>query len=256
MIGEEIVGACEFWVRAKGASMKDAYHDAREEAGHQSGYGGYTGTIVETDGCVQEIAWPMTEKGADWLSGNEAHKKDKWGPAYAIPIAADKEFNFKTVKLTVTLPGVRQVKDTWAPAGEQPRVREVVTSEYDLADHARDRVAAEYGHQIHDVKVETKMKTKVVVDTPAGKSVTRYETNGKAYETRAKAVAAAKAQARPGTPIPIRAVRYWPEANTSKAAEVRAVTESAVATVTVTLALAKVTHPTVIGWQFFGVASS
>ena len=41
------MGACDFGVRAKGKTAKEAFNNAVEEAQYESGHGGYTGTIAE-----------------------------------------------------------------------------------------------------------------------------------------------------------------------------------------------------------------
>jgi len=92
------MGAEFFAVEAWGASPELAFDKIRQEYGHQVGYAGYSGTIVEKDSF---IIFPLPE-GAD----PEAHalkiaeedpRIDKWGPAGCFVL---KEAQTTGVRLT------------------------------------------------------------------------------------------------------------------------------------------------------------
>jgi hypothetical protein len=71
--------------------MQAAYNDAVSEAAHDRGHGGYTGTIAETDGVTPAVYSAMIAQGASFYTGHDTHNCEKWGPARAIPVAADSD---------------------------------------------------------------------------------------------------------------------------------------------------------------------
>ena len=90
------MGACEFFIKAKGKSAKEAFRNAVCEARHWHGHGGYTGTIAEKESFVTiplpEGANP--DEYADKLLGDDDDRiSDKWGPAGCLRVN-DEEFLF------------------------------------------------------------------------------------------------------------------------------------------------------------------
>ena len=96
------MGANTFTHYANGANANDAFQDAVDDARHEYGHGGYTGTIAEKDSFV--MMKPEEDTSA-WSKGDyenwadkiikEDHPKiaDKWGPAGCVQISAE-EFIF------------------------------------------------------------------------------------------------------------------------------------------------------------------
>lgn len=97
------MGACEFSTTAKGKTAKEAFRNAVEDARHEHGHGGYSGTIAEKHDFTM-IAPPVTraecvsdmdfenkaQEFADSLLSNDDHRvADKWGPAGCIQIRSD-----------------------------------------------------------------------------------------------------------------------------------------------------------------------
>jgi hypothetical protein len=81
-------GGNEFWVYIKDSNVKQAFRQAVDDARHESGHGGYTGTIAEKSEFKIRQHSPMTQEQADKFTGTDIEKNDKWGPAFAIPISA------------------------------------------------------------------------------------------------------------------------------------------------------------------------
>lgn len=91
------MGACDFETRAKGKTAQEAFLAARQQAGYESGFGGYSGTIVEKDDfrlivlpdgmdarqCVRKL---MREDDFEVNGFNPYH--DKWGPAGCIDLGS------------------------------------------------------------------------------------------------------------------------------------------------------------------------
>jgi hypothetical protein len=260
------MGGAGFETYHKGASMDAAYNEACIKALNEYGNNGYNGTISTTDGCQQVVYTPMTAKGAAAYSDhdNDTHK---WGPAHAIPVAADDQFTFTKEKFTVELPAV--IKCPARYPGDCSSV-EHGTTEWDLRDAANKQAFDTYAHHVHEVAINCKLKTKIVVEAAKGRSVNRYQLGNQpqfgSFATKALAIAAAKGKLTKGYGagnIKIHTVRYWPESDTTDAAVVRKVTVRAVADVTVTVSREKAvmapygaaSRPDVVGWLFYGVAS-
>ena len=78
------MGACDFQCKAKGASAKEAFQNARARAQYENGHGGYTGTIAEK----HEFKMIPLPQGADpyvessrMIDAGDPRIDDKWGPA-------------------------------------------------------------------------------------------------------------------------------------------------------------------------------
>lgn len=245
------MGGTDFRTYATGTDLQTAYRSAVSDALMEYGHDGYNGTISTTSGVEKLDSTPRTQKGAEVLSGVEIDRASKWGPALAIPVAADEHFTFSTGSLSVTLPPV--VKTEW---GERQ------VDEWELRQAAVKAALAKYGSKVHDVKVEVQLTSKNVVDKPKGRSVLRYRVAGQQraqlFETQREALASAAQQAtRYGnTAVSIEAVRYWPESNTTCAGTVRRVVTKAKADALVTLATGKGMPARIAtGWFMFGIAA-
>lgn len=83
------MGAMSFMASAKGATAKEAFIAAREEAAYEHGHGGYSGTIAEKGRFVQ-IAVPTGQTAADFaeelMEGDDPRIADKWGPAGCVEV--------------------------------------------------------------------------------------------------------------------------------------------------------------------------
>ncbi|MGO9101026.1 MAG: hypothetical protein ACLP9Y_16895, partial [Mycobacterium sp.] len=223
----------------KGSDITTAYRQAiadyRPEQVFKSG----------TIGVEQAVGSPMTAMGAD-LYARRIGGGRKYGPALAIPVASDGEFEFKKVKFTVQLP-IRQWRSSrmTTDIGVNVYLPDLLEHEvdspppydsgwrstnwFDLEAAATNKAFAQFGQKVHEIDVKPKLKTKKVVERAKGRSQTRYELradyegygSGRLYETKSQAVAAAKELLElAGQPwgyfkgsdlvVNIRAVQYWP----------------------------------------------
>lgn len=85
------VGADQFAVYAEGGDVDAAFDTVRDDARHERGAGGYTGSIAEKDGYIIIINTVMDEHAAqqlaeDLIENSDPRIDDKWGPAGAIPV--------------------------------------------------------------------------------------------------------------------------------------------------------------------------
>ena len=78
-----------------------AFDTARESAGHDSGRGGYSGTIYEKPGYTIRSRTPMSKKEAVAFANKDIESNDKWGDAFAIPVSEEKVLAKDTVTVTV-----------------------------------------------------------------------------------------------------------------------------------------------------------
>jgi hypothetical protein len=79
-------GGSDFYTFGRGSDPKAIFRELVEDARHESGHGGYTGTIAEKDG-FKVVSKPLLKDEARKFANREAGKNDKWGPAWAIPVS-------------------------------------------------------------------------------------------------------------------------------------------------------------------------
>lgn len=85
------MGAATFSRYADGADPDAAFDTARDDARHEHGHGGYSGTIAEKDGYLIITATPIDlaqaqKLAADLIDRADPRIDDKWGPAGAIAV--------------------------------------------------------------------------------------------------------------------------------------------------------------------------
>jgi len=79
------MGGCDFQnVYVGKGTPKEAFEELIESARHQSGHGGYTGTIAEKDCFIMRECPPR--KDPEVYAGEMIEENDKWGPAYCIEV--------------------------------------------------------------------------------------------------------------------------------------------------------------------------
>lgn len=94
--GPQKMGAESFTTRAKGKNAQEAFVAAVEEALHEYGHRGYTGTIAEKSEFVMipRIKGLEAERQADMMIEDDDRRiSDKWGPAGCIE-AGEGEYLF------------------------------------------------------------------------------------------------------------------------------------------------------------------
>lgn len=91
------MGACDFRVKAKGKTAKEAFKNAVDEARYNYGHGGYTGSIAEKNEFkmihVPEGMDPYEYVGV-LIENDDKRIADKWGPAGCIKIRDDEYLFF------------------------------------------------------------------------------------------------------------------------------------------------------------------
>jgi len=96
-----VAGGSDFYVFIKGTDAKKAFRDAVDNASHNSGHGGYSGTIAEKN-SFEIVSGPLTKKQAQNFASDKMDENDKWGPAFAIPVVGDagqKTVDVKPIKV-------------------------------------------------------------------------------------------------------------------------------------------------------------
>jgi len=108
-------GGESFAVFVKNPDPRAAFRQAVQDAEHESGHGGYSGTISEKSDFEVRKREPMSRDEAyDFAEKDEDHN-DKWGPAFAVPIAETSKSVEKNFKVKVT---ARVQHEAWEPAKE------------------------------------------------------------------------------------------------------------------------------------------
>jgi len=85
------MGATDFSTKSSGATAREAFKLARDDAAYEHGHGGYSGTIAEKSGfeMIAALEGETIRETVDRLiEGN-----DKFGPAYCLDMG-DGEFLF------------------------------------------------------------------------------------------------------------------------------------------------------------------
>jgi len=91
------MGADVFFQDGKGATAKEAFNDARDQAAWEHGHGGYTGSLAEKYEYVM-IKCPEgvnpREYADDLINNRDTRVDDKWGPAGCIKLEDNKYLFF------------------------------------------------------------------------------------------------------------------------------------------------------------------
>jgi hypothetical protein len=84
------MGACDFRVRSKGKTAREAFQAAVQQAQYDYGHAGYTGTIAEKDRFTEVPIPPeFKDRPGDFVRKLEEEDRfsDKWGPAGCVRVA-------------------------------------------------------------------------------------------------------------------------------------------------------------------------
>lgn len=118
-------GGDSFSVFVPGQDPKAAFNEAVRDAQHEHGHGSYSGTISEkaSQGFAIRRREPMTRDQAHEFTDADIEKNDKWGPAFAVPIAeaaksAEKKFKVKVPardEWAAREPADKAVREKFAP---------------------------------------------------------------------------------------------------------------------------------------------
>ncbi|MEV1040550.1 hypothetical protein AB0J01_28455 [Streptomyces sp. NPDC050204] len=89
------MGAEGFTAYQNGTEAEQAFQEAVENAEHEHGHGGYTGTLAEKNSytVITKTPMPMDEAeeyATKLLNADDPRISDKWGPAGAIPVLTDR----------------------------------------------------------------------------------------------------------------------------------------------------------------------
>lgn len=86
------MGASDFSVVSKGKTAKEAFNNAVDDARHESGHGGYTGTIGEKS-AFTVLSVPMGKDPRAYANeladAGDRRYEDKWGPALCVKLSDD-----------------------------------------------------------------------------------------------------------------------------------------------------------------------
>lgn len=94
-------GASEFDVFVRGTNADKAFKSAVKYAEDDSGRGGYSGTIAEKSEFTLIQRTPVSREEANEIVARTLDDNDKWGPAFALPIAESKVIMDKSVTVKV-----------------------------------------------------------------------------------------------------------------------------------------------------------
>lgn len=95
-------GASDFVVYSAGKDAKAAFREAVADARHESGHGGYSGTIAEKSSFILRSSTPMTRNQARAFIDKDIERNDKHDPAFAVPIIDEQVVDQTEVTVTVS----------------------------------------------------------------------------------------------------------------------------------------------------------
>ena len=124
-----IAGGDSFQNFGKGTDPSRIFRELQSDARYDRGSGGYSGTISEKDGFELRSRTPMSMRSAREFASKDMDHNDKWGPAFAVPVAESKVKSEKEVTLKVNAP---TQQDAWklAEAEVQAKVKPNLTVEF------------------------------------------------------------------------------------------------------------------------------
>lgn len=114
-------GGADFQVYVPIPDLSRAFREAVQDARHESGHGGYSGTIAEKSDVKARRTVPMTRAEAFEFAQKDAGNNDKFGPAFAVPVGEASKAKEKKDKIKV--PG----RDQWAASEE---AKKLLTEKY------------------------------------------------------------------------------------------------------------------------------
>jgi len=90
------MGASDFYTTGRGRNAQKAFNTAREQALHEYGHGGYTGSLAEKSDFVKinrtcDDVQDAIEIAHELINKNDRRVSDKWGPAGCIFVSKDAE---------------------------------------------------------------------------------------------------------------------------------------------------------------------
>lgn len=95
-------GGQDFSVFVRIPDVAKAFRKAVDDARHEHGHGGYTGTIAEKSDYVVRSRAPMSlEAARDFAEKDDRAWDSKWGPAHAVPVGEAKKGRPKTITVDV-----------------------------------------------------------------------------------------------------------------------------------------------------------
>ncbi len=246
-------GGSDFSVFVPGTDAKAAFREAVEDAQHESGHGGYSGTIAEKSSFTIRRHEPMTREEAHAFSDQDIEKNDKWGPAFAIPIAesakaAEKKFKVKVPardEYSTREPAEKAVREKFAPqlqGGVTPVIKVEKTTKVKEG-------------KLPEMTLEKGGPEGFKVVGPGTRVARDGWDAGKIFASRSEALTALKeliTQVKPQTGAKYQIVKF----KTSDQFTIGDVTKSMhLYEVEGTVTLQKSTGK-IIGWLFYGIASS
>lgn len=94
-------GGSDFYNYIPIPDVARAFREAVDNARHERGHDSYSGTIKEKDGYKVRSQEPMTRAKANDFASRDMDNNEKWGPAFAVPVAEEKVLKKEVVTVTI-----------------------------------------------------------------------------------------------------------------------------------------------------------
>lgn len=226
----------------RASTAEEAFRVARDDAAHESGHGGYTGTIAEKPGFRMARCSPVSRLEADPImdATMESEFNDKWGDAGCLAIA-DTPVKTRKVAKVLKLDHENRVGDEDLRAALGLAAGEALSDLKVVADDRKYRTRARRG---------TGKAERVFVVTGQRGQVTEFP-------TLLEAVAAVEASRNELADRAVASAVAHPEWSITSAAGATVTTELLSRRVKIEATVSAPAGPAgkVVGWLFYGWAS-
>lgn len=175
----KLAGSIDFRDFGKGTNPEKIFRDLKEDAQHDFGHGGYSGTIAEKDGFKIRSRDPMTRAEADRFIDKDIDQNDKWGDAFAVPVASSKVLSEKEYTVRVKAKDARTAKE---------KAREIISAKGRSRKGTKVEIEMPYGSAtqvrpggVPELKIEKAKRTYYLADERYG-GYSKHKTRKEAFE--------------------------------------------------------------------------
>lgn len=249
-------------------SVNEAYRRVCDDARHEDGHSGYSGTIATTSGVRVAAANPMTLAQARALASARIDSLSKWDVCEAIALVAETPAEYEAlgerqVEVTVTGATYNDPAALKVAIAKALKVKvEAIASAHLAHDRTEQphRAMLSFVPKVTAVAAKAKTETRFFIVNPAEQRMPRWE-DGHPTQAAARAALPTILRYRWGNIAPVEVEIISMTRRVTGEPLVAATVEAKTVTATFTVALQRLTKKatagtTQAGWMFYGWAAS
>lgn len=251
------------------ASASEAYRRVCEDARHEDGHSGYSGTIATTYGVRVVPGAPMTLAQARTLAGTRIENLSKWDVCEAIPLVAETPAEYESlgerrVEVTVSGATYNDPAALHAAIAKALKVKvEAIASTrlvYDRGPERPHRALLSSTPKVTAAAPKAKTETRFFIITTADQRMPKWD-DGHPTQAAARAALPTLLRHQWNTIAPVEAEIISMTRRVTGEPLVAATVEAKTVTATFTVALQRMTKKATAGtvqagWMFYGWAAS